>query len=443
MADDTLTPSTPGSFGRDGEGVDLHGAIRHVERVLGWLKDHLIQSGDTSLSQYDTSLAQTGSVRQAPDPDAGGGMTPARLAQAASRTPTQYQRGNAGGTETAPSTPDPVADILRGVTVPDPVRSAAWKAYYDTTSLDDFTARVKGVAIPDTVKSQLWKLKLASSTPRITVSPAIEADARLGPHTMTDSEPSWYENLLSALKPLAQPRTVDDIGHILMAPTDATRGGLSIPAVSRTVTRAADATGRGVEAVGTGLEAAGQSQPVKVLGQGGALYAAYHGDLTKAAIALLGPSVLTTTGRIVKATGRAMQTPFNGLPLDRYAPNTSGYEPGAAAAEGASAVRTPSQATYTQLPDGTWGITGRNLVPGESVHVVTRSGAGHMMKVGAIVDETGGVRRAMLAGQSPAEAELIAKVTLTQAEATQALGLVKQGQTPSDALKAVLAARQE
>lgn len=141
MADtQTFPPSTPGNL-PSGDGPDFHSALRHLEDVLGWLKDHLIQSPDTSLRQYDRSLAQTGSVRQAPDPEAAApsGMSADVLARAASRTPTQYQTGNPGGSEAAPSTslltPEAFAQLIKAkhpelAPVPDRLLVAQWLEKY-------------------------------------------------------------------------------------------------------------------------------------------------------------------------------------------------------------------------------------------------------------------------------------------------------------------------
>ena len=54
---------------------------------------------------------------------------------------------------------DPVADVLRSVELPAPVRRAAWQAFEDASNEDDLTARIKSMPLPQHIKRQLWGLK--------------------------------------------------------------------------------------------------------------------------------------------------------------------------------------------------------------------------------------------------------------------------------------------
>ena len=88
------------------------------------------------------------------------------------------------------------------------------------------------------------------------------------------------------------------------------------------------------------------------------------------------------------------------LMSDRFRPNVSGAVGRGVIPEAPGQVlpnlaRVP-QATYTQLPNGEWGIVGRDLVPGESVNISTRGGLQHIAKVAKIVGESGGNQYAMI-----------------------------------------------
>lgn len=385
---------------------------------------------------------------------------------------------------------------------------------------------------------------------------ALSQSMRGGPQTITDS-PSQPPGLLeragrSMFESAAAPRTPADFFSLIMGGTDAVDNSMKIPAVARTVTKAADVSGRGLEATGGAMERVAETIPAQQAGMVGAMYQLYQGNLKTAAVALFGPSILSVAGKGLKVAGKAMQVarPAAGpamiggeryapnvsgyrpgaaagesaLPLqgsvdarmpntsgyrpgapageaahpfrpsaDPHAPNVSGYEPGAAtgdaaqpfrpsaephapnvsgyqpgaavgdaaiptsvsaeryapnvsgyqpaAAEGASAIRSAPPATFVKLDQAGWGITGRNLVPGETVRVM-HGDVAHLMRVGRILETSkDGSQTALLAGESAAETALIQNFKLTAAEMVQGLSLTKQGYSASDALKAVLAAR--
>ncbi len=54
---------------------------------------------------------------------------------------------------------DPIADLLRGAPVPDPVRADAWDAFHQSAHEDEFAQRVQGLPLPDETKAQLWDHK--------------------------------------------------------------------------------------------------------------------------------------------------------------------------------------------------------------------------------------------------------------------------------------------
>src|SRR5437868_5612628 len=73
-----------------------------------------------------------------------------------------------------PDQADPVADLLRKAPASDAIRAAAWDAFHQSASVDDFAAKVKGLALPDSVKADLWDLKQQSAP---TFTSANEKDA--------------------------------------------------------------------------------------------------------------------------------------------------------------------------------------------------------------------------------------------------------------------------
>lgn len=109
MANEALTPSTPGTFGRDNtEGFDL----------WSWLKEHLLHGeskpgGDPSdpsnmAAEKAKVVADYAKREAAPNQEAApAGMSADVLRKAAGRTPTQYQQGNAGGPIAAPDDKQP------------------------------------------------------------------------------------------------------------------------------------------------------------------------------------------------------------------------------------------------------------------------------------------------------------------------------------------------
>lgn len=108
MADD-LTPSTPGTFGRtDNGGFD----------VWSWLKEHLLHGGSkpggdpsdpsNMAAEKAKIVAEYAKRGASPNQEAApAGMSADVLRKAASRTPTQYQQGNAGGPIAAPDDKQP------------------------------------------------------------------------------------------------------------------------------------------------------------------------------------------------------------------------------------------------------------------------------------------------------------------------------------------------
>lgn len=97
--------------------------------------------------------------------------------------------------------------------------------------------------------------------------------------------------------------------------------------------------------------------------------------------------------------------------MDRYLPNKSGWtpenasEPALRAARqpadtSASHIATPPQGTFQQLPDGTWGVVGANLEPNASAHVMTKAGAGRMVKLGDVTQLGNGQRRGVIADET-------------------------------------------
>lgn len=70
--------------------------------------------------------------------------------------------------------------------------------------------------------------------------------------------------------------------------------------------------------------------------------------------------------------------------IDRYMPNIS--KGVYSAKKHGALVKGPAQATFRQAADGTWAIQGKNLVEGEPVHVMMRSGSGQMARVGKILE---------------------------------------------------------
>lgn len=103
---ESLTPSTPGTFGRtDNGGFD----------VWSWLKEHLLHSGEAKpggdpsdpsnmAAEKAKVVADYAKRGAAPNQDAApAGMSADVLRKAAGRTPTQYQHGNPGGPTEEPS----------------------------------------------------------------------------------------------------------------------------------------------------------------------------------------------------------------------------------------------------------------------------------------------------------------------------------------------------
>ena len=97
--------------------------------------------------------------------------------------------------------------------------------------------------------------------------------------------------------------------------------------------------------------------------------------------------VSNVTGKMMDTLGMSEPSP-----IDRYAPNTSGYsipDPREmpVAPDTAPLPRGIPQGVYAQLPDGSWGVqalAGHKLIPGETVNVMNRAGQAAVHTVGKI-----------------------------------------------------------
>lgn len=167
------------------------------------------------------------------------------------------------------------------------------------------------------------------------------------------------------LEPLAHPQTAGDFGALLVP-----SGG------GKAVMRALEPIGAAVSKYG--------GAAAKLAGA--------------AATTMLPPAVVTPARAALKVLGELKPSEWNSpltvagregraqaaVPamVDRYKPNTSGA--GSGFGDSASAVQGPKQATYAQLPDGSWGLKGSALAPGDRVHVMNRAGVGQIHTVGRV-----------------------------------------------------------
>lgn len=82
----------------------------------------------------------------------------------------------------ADQTPDPVADTLRAVNMPDALRAQAWDAYHAASSPDDLAKSLSALPLPTRVKADLWDLKAGTSK-----AAAPPAAPKAAPHSWTDT----------------------------------------------------------------------------------------------------------------------------------------------------------------------------------------------------------------------------------------------------------------
>lgn len=79
---------------------------------------------------------------------------------------------------------DPVADALKAVQAPQPVKASAWDAYQQASSLDDLTARLQKLPLSKETKAAIWDLKQQQMGRTLQAPP--DAAPTATPKTWTD-----------------------------------------------------------------------------------------------------------------------------------------------------------------------------------------------------------------------------------------------------------------
>ena len=213
---------------------------------------------------------------------------------------------------------------------------------------------------------------------------------------------------------------------------------------------------KGVNAVATKIAESEAAQ--KGLGAvGGAVAgsAVGHPYLGVAAGSRFGPGFVKSMAESAEAlTGGKAPDPVVARGAEMYTMSKPAQAGGASGfAESASGVKGPIQATYTQLPDGSWGLKGAGLVEGDRVNVMNRAGVGQMHEVGKVLENG----TAEIAGSTKASAPSTvtvpqaineiqsladsARVKISLPEALAASKFYLEGMTKEMALEAVLKAR--
>ncbi len=102
--------------------------------------------------------------------------------------------------------------------------------------------------------------------------------------------------IASALEPLAHPQSLADIGRLVLAPTDITRGAMSLTPM----------IGRGATATGLALERAGQSGAAQTAGGAGTIGLLAHGNWKSALASAIAPPTMSGIGKGLQVAGRML-----------------------------------------------------------------------------------------------------------------------------------------
>ncbi len=123
---------------------------------------------------------------------------------------------------------------------------------------------------------------------------------------LTEGEPprTWKDDLGAMMQPLAHPKTLSDIGNLILTP--GVNSGTA-RAMASAVPAAVKAAGSGASKTGLALERAGTSDVAKTLGGAGTIGELAHGDIKGAVIAAGAPTALTASGKALQKLGQVMQ----------------------------------------------------------------------------------------------------------------------------------------
>lgn len=184
-----------------------------------------------------------------------------------------------------------------------------------------------------------------------------------------EKQPDWKSNLSDMLQSAAHPQSVADLLPLLLPSGGAAAIGKAIKPVGDAIAKYGGAAARLAGTAATTMLPPAMVTPARTA----------LGVLSEIAPSEWN-SPLTVAGREGRAHASVKDL------LDTYKPNTSS-QTAVPFAESASSIKGPVQATYTQLPDGTWGLKGNGLVKGDNVNVMNRAGVGQMHTVGKVLED--------------------------------------------------------